>query len=101
MKCEQTPEYAALHKIKKLWDRRTSMASLGLLRKAIDAGDLPANLDLDLGNNYILAIVEGICGTLWCSNRLGKDVWPKIDKLLLAGVDALKTSLYLRKADPA
>lgn len=97
VKCEQTPEYAALQRIKTLWERRTSFASLGLLRKAIDAGELPADLDLDLGNNHILAVVEGISGTLWCSNRLGTDVWPKIDRLLSAAIDSLKDSLHLRK----
>lgn len=96
VRCEQTPENEPLLRIKTIWEKRTTTASSRILKKAVTAGELPGELDLDLANNLILALLEGVSCTLWSTTRLGSDFWPKVERLLSAGIDSLHSSKQLR-----
>ena len=53
VKCEASPEYAPLLKIRYVWEKRFQRATRLLLRKAMAQGELPATADLELCDIYL------------------------------------------------
>lgn len=98
VKCEASPEYEPLMKIRLMWEKRFQRATRLLLHKAVVQDELPASADLDLCDIYIQSLLTGLSTTLWWSDRLGDAPWPKVEKLMTVGLESLHTSAHLKKA---
>ncbi|MBU9339563.1 TetR family transcriptional regulator [Burkholderia multivorans] len=78
-KCEQSDENAAL------------------LRRAIEAGELAADLDVHLAAVYLVSLLEGVFASMIWTNRLRGNLWNDAEAMLDAGFDAVRTSAALRR----
>ncbi|PRE96164.1 TetR family transcriptional regulator [Burkholderia multivorans] len=78
-KCEQSDENAAL------------------LRRAIEAGELAADLDVHLAAVYLVSLLEGVFASMIWTNRLRGTLWNDAEAMLDAGFDAVRTSAALRR----
>ncbi|MBU9493730.1 TetR family transcriptional regulator [Burkholderia multivorans] len=78
-KCEQSDENAAL------------------LRRAIEAGELAADLDVHLAAVYLVSLLEGVFASMIWTNRLRGSLWNDAEAMLDAGFDAVRTSAALRR----
>lgn len=76
-KCEQSEENGAL------------------LRRAIAAGEIAADLDVHLAAVYLVSLLEGVFASM-ISNRLRGNLWNDAEAMLDAGFDAVGTSTALR-----
>ena len=70
-----------------------------LLRRAVERGELPARLDVELASIYLQSLWDGICGTLAWTERLRDDPWSRAERMFRAGLDSLRSSPYLLLAD--
>lgn len=70
-----------------------------LRRRAVERGELPARLDVELASIYLQSLWDGICGTLAWTERLRDDPWNRAERMFRAGLDSLRSSPYLLLAD--
>lgn len=92
LKCELSPEYEPLLKMRQAWEKKSWRATQGLIRRAVTEGQLKADLDLDLCNTYLQSLLAGVSTLLWYSGSHHAECWAKVEKLLLAGIDTLQSS---------
>lgn len=95
LKCEKSPEFEPLWKIRATFEMMASRASLRVLRKAVASGELPPNIDLELTNVYLQSLLEGIGCKLWWMDEVPDDFWPRAEKLMQAGIDTMRLSKAL------
>ncbi|MGU1923924.1 TetR family transcriptional regulator [Pseudomonas aeruginosa] len=69
------------------------------IRRAVERGELPARLDVELASIYLQSLWDGICGTLAWTERLRDDPWNRAERMFRAGLDSLRSSPYLLLAD--
>lgn len=77
-KCEQSEENGAL------------------LRRAIAAGEVAADLDVHLAAVYLVSLLEGVFASMIWTNRLRGNLWNDAEAMLDAGFDTVRTSAALR-----
>ncbi|TEM58333.1 TetR family transcriptional regulator [Pseudomonas aeruginosa] len=68
-------------------------------KRAVERGELPARLDVELASIYLQSLWDGICGTLAWTERLRDDPWNRAERMFRAGLDSLRSSPYLLLAD--
>lgn len=101
VKCEQSPEYEPLMKIRQVWEKRTWRAVAWQLKKATGTGELPTPADPLLGNLYLQSLLAGISTQLWFSPTQNAECWTYIEKLLDAGLETLRLSSQFSQAAAA
>ena len=69
------------------------------IRRAVERGELPARLDVELASIDLQSLWDGICGTLAWTERLRDDPWNRAERMFRAGLDSLRSSPYLLLAD--
>jgi TetR/AcrR family mexXY operon transcriptional repressor len=92
LKCELSPEYEPLLKMRQAWEKKSWRATNGLIRRAVTEGQLKADLDLDLSNTYLQSLLAGVSALLWYGGSSSAECWAKVEKLLSAGIDTLQSS---------
>ncbi|MBR8128541.1 TetR family transcriptional regulator [Burkholderia ambifaria] len=88
-KCEQSEENGALQ-------RRRMLLELQMLRRAIAAGEIAADLDVHLAAVHLVSLLEGVFASMIWTNRLRGNLWNDAEAMLDAGFDAVRTSSALR-----
>lgn len=101
MKCERSAENAPLLRRRDLWERHALRTSEKLLRVAVERADLPPALDVRLSNVYLHSLVDGVFSSLFWSGRLKGDIWPRVERMLRAGIDTLRLSPHLQAPQAA
>ncbi|MDR8994323.1 TetR family transcriptional regulator [Burkholderia multivorans] len=96
-KCEQSDENAALLRRRMLLELQTLRITKALLRRAIEAGELAADLDVHLAAVYLVSLLEGVFASMIWTNRLRDNLWNDAEAMLDAGFDAVRTSAALRR----
>ncbi|MBU9279472.1 TetR family transcriptional regulator [Burkholderia multivorans] len=97
-KCEQSDENAALLRRRMLLELQTlRIITKALLRRAIEAGELAADLDVHLAAVYLVSLLEGVFASMIWTNRLRGNLWNDAEAMLDAGFDAVRTSAALRR----
>lgn len=96
-KCEQSDENAALLRRRMLLELQTLRITKALLRRAIEAGELAADLDVHLAAVYLVSLLEGVFASMIWTNRLRGTLWNDAEAMLDAGFDAVRTSAALRR----
>lgn len=96
VKCENSPEFEPVQKIRTIWERRAFTATGNMIRKAIEAGELPPGSDARLGNIYLHSVLDGLFCAHYYTERLnGPDTRAIVRKVLLMGIEGLKAGLAL------
>lgn len=72
LKCERSDENEPLLRRRELLEKQGQRFGLRQIRRAVERGELPARLDVELASIYLQSLWDGICGTLaWCATIPG------------------------------
>lgn len=99
LKCERSDENEPLLRRRELLEKQGQRFGLRQIRRAVERGELPARLDVELASIYLQSLWDGICGTLAWTERLRDDPWNRAERMFRAGLDSLRSSPYLLLAD--
>lgn len=101
LKCERSDENEPLLRRRELLEKQGQRLGLGLrlIRRAVAQGELPARLDVELASVYLQSLWDGVCGTLAWTERLRNDPWNRAERLFRAGIDSLRGSPHLLRAE--
>lgn len=77
LKCERSDENEPLLRRRELLEKQGQRFGLRQIRRAVERGELPARLDVELASIYLQSLWDGICGTLAWTERLRDDPWPR------------------------
>lgn len=70
LKCERSDENEPLLRRRELLEKQGQRFGLRQIRRAVERGELPARLDVELASIYLQSLWDGICGTLaWTPAR--------------------------------
>ena len=94
-KCEQS-ENGALQRRRMLLELQMLRITKALLRRAIAAGEVAADLDVHLAAVYLVSLLEGVFASMIWTNRLRGNLWNDAEAMLDAGFDTVRTSAALR-----
>lgn len=97
LKCERSDENEPLLRRRELLEKQGQRFGLRQIRRAVERGELPARLDVELASIYLQSLWDGICGTLAWTERLRDDPWNRAERMFRAGLDSLRSSPYLRR----
>lgn len=75
LKCERSDENEPLLRRRELLEKQGQRFGLRQIRRAVERGELPARLDVELASIYLQSLWDGICGTLAWTERLRDDPW--------------------------
>ncbi len=95
LKCERSDENEPLLRRRELLEKQGQRFGLRQIRRAVERGELPARLDVELASIYLQSLWDGICGTLAWRD----DPWNRAERMFRAGLDSLRSSPYLLLAD--
>lgn len=95
-KCEQSPEYEPIQKMRYAWEKRTFRITETMLARAAAAGEIPEDADLKLCNIYLQSLLDGVVATIWFSDRLEPGSWPEVERLMSAGLDTIRLTNAFR-----
>ncbi|HFX1149181.1 TPA: nucleotide sugar dehydrogenase [Pseudomonas aeruginosa] len=95
LKCERSDENEPLLRRRELLEKQGQRFGLRQIRRAVERGELPARLDVELASIYLQSLWDGICGTLAWTERLRDDPWNRAERMFRAGLDSLRSSPYL------
>lgn len=70
LKCERSDENEPLLRRRELLEKQGQRFGLRQIRRAVERGELPARLDVELASIYLQSLWDGICGTLAWTERL-------------------------------
>lgn len=99
LKCERSDENEPLLRRREMLEKQGQRFGLRQIRRAVERGELPARLDVELASIYLQSLWDGICGTLAWTERLRDDPWNRAERMFRAGLDSLRSSPYLLLAD--
>lgn len=99
LKCERSDENEPLLRRRELLEKQGQRFGRRQIRRAVERGELPARLDVELASIYLQSLWDGICGTLAWTERLRDDPWSRAERMFRAGLDSLRSSPYLLLAD--
>lgn len=99
LKCERSDENEPLLRRRELLEKQGQRFGLRQIRRAVERGELPARLDVELASIYLQSLWDGICGTQAWTERLRDDPWNRAERMFRAGLDSLRSSPYLLLAD--
>lgn len=71
LKCERSDENEPLLRRRELLEKQGQRFGLRQIRRAVERGELPARLDVELASIYLQSLWDGICGTLAWTERPG------------------------------
>lgn len=71
LKCERSDENEPLLRRRELLEKQGQRFGLRQIRRAVERGELPARLDVELASIYLQSLWDGICGTLACATIPG------------------------------
>lgn len=97
LKCERSDENEPLLRRRELLEKQGQRFGLRQIRRAVERGELPARLDVELASIYLQSLWDGICGTLAWTERLRDDPWNRAERMFRAGLDSLRSSPYLHQ----
>lgn len=69
LKCERSDENEPLLRRRELLEKQGQRFGLRQIRRAVERGELPARLDVELASIYLQSLWDGICGTLAWTER--------------------------------
>lgn len=95
LKCERSDENEPLLRRRELLEKQGQRFGRRQIRRAVERGELPARLDVELASIYLQSLWDGICGTLAWTERLRDDPWNRAERMFRAGLDSLRSSPYL------
>lgn len=95
----RSDENEPLLRRRELLEKQGQRFGLRQIRRAVERGELPARLDVELASIYLQSLWDGICGTLAWTERLRDDPWNRAERMFRAGLDSLRSSPYLLLAD--
>lgn len=98
LKCERSDENEPLLRRRELLEKQGQRFGRRQIRRAVERGELPARLDVELASIYLQSLWDGICGTLAWTERLRDDPWNRAERMFRAGLDSLRSSPYLLRA---
>lgn len=94
VKCENSPEFEPIQKIRAIWEKRAFRATGMMLRTAIAAGELPPGSNARLANIYLHSILDGLVCAHYYTDRLsGVESKSLVGQLLAMGIAGLKSGL--------
>lgn len=99
MRTQRRERAAAALRRRELLEKQGQRFGLRQIRRAVERGELPARLDVELASIYLQSLWDGICGTLAWTERLRDDPWNRAERMFRAGLDSLRSSPYLLLAD--
>lgn len=70
LKCERSDENEPLLRRRELLEKQGQRFGRRQIRRAVERGELPARLDVELASIYLQSLWDGICGTLAWTERL-------------------------------
>lgn len=89
LKCERSDENEPLLRRRELLEKQGQRFGRRQIRRAVERGELPARLDVELASIYLQSLWDGICGTLAWTERLRDDPWNRAERMFRAGLDSL------------
>lgn len=81
LKCERSDENEPLLRRRELLEKQGQRFGLRQIRRAVERGELPARLDVELASIYLQSLWDGICGTLAWTERLRDDPWNRAERM--------------------
>lgn len=88
LKCERSDENEPLLRRRELLEKQGQRFGRRQIRRAVERGELPARLDVELASIYLQSLWDGICGTLAWTERLRDDPWSRAERMFRAGLDS-------------
>ncbi|MCW1883405.1 TetR family transcriptional regulator [Luteolibacter flavescens] len=73
MKCERSPEFERIHRIREIWEEKAFRFVEKCIRRAIATGDLPPGTDPELSNLYLHSVLDGLMATCYYTDRISPD----------------------------
>ncbi len=67
VKCQNSPEFEPIQKIRAIWERKMFRATSAMLNKAVESGDLPKETDLFVTNIYLHSLISGLISSYYYS----------------------------------
>lgn len=86
LKCERSDENEPLLRRRELLEKQGQRFGLRQIRRAVERGELPARLDVELASIYLQSLWDGICGTLAWTERLRDDPWNRAERMFPCAV---------------
>lgn len=80
LKCERSDENEPLLRRRELLEKQGQRFGRRQIRRAVERGELPARLDVELASIYLQSLWDGICGTLAWTERLRDDPWNRAER---------------------
>lgn len=71
LKCERSDENEPLLRRRELLEKQGQRFGLRQIRRAVERGELPARLDVELASIYLQSLWDGICGPSACATIPG------------------------------
>lgn len=81
LKCERSDENEPLLRRRELLEKQGQRFGRRQIRRAVERGELPARLDVELASIYLQSLWDGICGTLAWTERLRDDPWNRAERM--------------------
>jgi TetR/AcrR family mexXY operon transcriptional repressor len=97
LKCEQSPEFQPLIKMRQVWEAKTQRTTARLLKEAQERGELPRELDVEMANGYLQCLLAGVSTALWYAEKRDETCWPWVEKLLSVGIESVQTSAQFKR----
>lgn len=84
VKMDEHEDNRELFRLRNVFEKRSNSIARKLLQRAVNNGELPAQLDIDMANTSLLSLYHGISyAQVWC-HKSGIINWNIIDRQLLA-----------------
>lgn len=97
VKCERSPEYEAIHRIRALLERLCFRLTLRQIKRAMAVEEYPANLDPYVANVYLHGVVDGIFGTFYWTDRVPEaEQVPYAERILKGALESIRLAESFR-----
>lgn len=89
-KCEKSPEFEPVQKIRHGWESGAWEQTAQILQRAVETQELAAETDLELANFYYRSLLDGITFSFLYSDRMDETYRARVSHVLTHGIETLR-----------
>lgn len=89
-KCEKSPEFEPVQQIRYGWENSAWEQTAQVLQRAVEAGELDKETDLELANFYYRSLLDGITFSFLYSDRMDDSYRARVGRVLMHGIETLR-----------
>jgi TetR/AcrR family mexXY operon transcriptional repressor len=89
-KCEKSPEFEPVQQIRYGWENSAWEQTAQVLQRAVQAGELDKETDLELANFYYRSLLDGITFSFLYSDRMDDSYRARVGRVLMHGIETLR-----------